>query len=89
MPAGADDATNWWDSDDEYRIVYTPELATGNATIYGSAVQRPDGTLMGAEDPPRVYPQNACPEEGLTLDEARQLACQILTTVELLEGWQR
>ena len=90
LPPGADASpAAWWDYNYEYRVIYTPDLETAASRVYGSAVQRPDGSVVGLEDPPRVYLADKAPDGGMSLEEARSFAQQILTTVEMIEGWQR
>ncbi|OFJ55189.1 hypothetical protein [Mycolicibacterium grossiae] len=91
LPPGAEASpAAWWDYDYEYRVIYTPDLETAASRVYGSAVQRPDGSIAGQEDPPRVYLSDEAPDSvGMSLEEARTFARQILTTVEMIEGWQR
>ncbi len=68
---------------------HTPDMESGPARVYGSAVQWPDGSIAGPEEPPRVCLADGAPDNGLSLQEARSFAQQILTTVEIMGGWER
>ena len=86
LPPGADEASCWGDWGHKFRIVYTPEQRIAHVTLCGSAIQWPDGTIdVGAEAPPLILVAG----EPIRIGQARELAEQLRSVADTLEGWLR
>jgi hypothetical protein len=91
-PVGAD-APFEWEADEvlypAYRIVYGPERAIGTdrqkAEVQTSAVQLADGSIHTTDDAPRIN-VGIYTDDGLNVDEARQLAVLLVEAADILDG---
>lgn len=89
-PAGAT-AEEWCDLDypQPYRAVRGDEHRVDNvALVYAYGIQYPDGRIDVDDDRPTVR-VDVLTDEGLTSDQARQLATAITAAARTIDGWVR
>jgi hypothetical protein len=92
LPAGAEDDGTWTDDDPQppYRVIYgVPRGVVGiELALQTSALQYADGSINTTDDPPRVS-LDIHPDDGLTGQQARDLAASLLEAADEVEGWSR
>lgn len=92
LPAGADEASDWWEENTDapgpYRIIASQRrgLADGNLTVQATALQYQDGHV---DDGTLEGP---CPSidgvpELLTTHAARELAAAIIQAADMADRW--
>lgn len=89
LPLGAEADTIWEDDEPHpYRVIYgIPRGVAGHQlNLQTSAVQYADGSINKSDDPPRVSLDIHC-DEGLSSDQARNLAASLLEAANEIDGW--
>ncbi|WP_156764709.1 hypothetical protein [Mycobacterium sp. 1081908.1] len=93
LPAGAvADCESWAFWDNEFRIFHGPDRTVSNAAgkkiaeVRTGGIQRRDGSIDTTECPPSmdVY---VLTDDGLTAEQARELAAALLMAAEELDRW--
>jgi hypothetical protein len=89
LPAGAKDDGIWENDDPQpYRVVYgVPRGVDGqDLVLQTSALQYADGSINTTDDPPRVS-LDIHYDDGLTSDQARDLAAALIEAADEVGGW--
>ncbi|WP_131829121.1 hypothetical protein [Mycobacterium numidiamassiliense] len=95
LPAGAmADAESWGFWDNQFRIFHGADRVVsdpaGNkvAEVQTGGIQFPDGSIDQIECPPRVDVYVHA-DDGLTADQARELALLLALTADEVDRWTR
>jgi hypothetical protein len=88
LPAGAvfgDD----WEGDGPERVITGPErgITDGDVYVWTAAIQRADGRISAAPEPPGLHIVGYVSDMPLNRDQARKLAAVLLEAADELDRW--